>query len=1241
MTQLVDTLPRRPAGRRLPVSFGQEQTWFLQQLVPVSALHHVAARVRIRGPLDSGALRRSLAAVHERHAAPHAVFGFRGDALTLEIVDGQELALTERDLSLAPAARRAELLAEIEEEALRRPFDLERGPLARFHLVRLDARNHALLVVLHRLAADERSVEVIRRELLASYAAFAAGEEPDLPDLSFQYPEHAAQERELLAGADAGERLARWRETLAGLPDPVELPWSERRGTAPSMAGRSVDLPVPASAWDALRALAEQEGAGLAVAAQAGLAAFLHRFARRRDVVLGASATGRGRPGADDVVGPFAGVLPLRVRVAGDPTWRELLRQVRDVDAAARVQPEVPLRLLCEELRPQAHPNMAPLVQVAVSPLPREASRTVDGVAFTFAPAESDEALFDVELRLDETPGDVRAVLRCKADLFGAEAAGQLARRLASLLEQMAASPDLRFSNLSVVPDDERQLVVDEWNQTRTDFPRERTIHALFEECADRAPDAPALRWEGFQLTYGELDREANRVAHHLRRHGVGLETRVGLYYGYSAEWVIGALATLKAGGAYVPLDPAYPASRLAAMCEDSDVQVLLVQEGLDDRAELPAAHRIVLSAEAAAIGAEPDTRLPDLASPDALAYVMFTSGSTGRPKAIGVTHRNVVRTVRETNYVAFGPSDTVGQASNISFDASTLEVWGALLGGSRLVGLRKEDVLQPERLRELLVANDVDIFFIPAALMKQLVSEAPGIFGSLTYFLSGGEQADYHTLRRLLDHGAPKHLINPYGPTETTVFAVTYECNGMTEAERHVPIGYPIGNTTCYVLDQYLQPVPHGVTGELYVGGDGVARGYLSRPDLTADKFVPDPFAGEPGARLYSTGDLGRHRDDGMLEFLGREDRQVKMRGFRIEPAEVEACVLDSGLAREVSVQVERDRAGGEMLVAYVVPPGGDSVDVDALREHVRTRVPAYMLPSLFVPIAALPLNANGKLDVRALREALPTARPETATIEPRTGTEGRLDALWRDVLDLDRLSMDDDFFALGGTSRQAARLVTRAGRVFGERIPLGLLFEHPTVAAFAEAIDRLRSPAAPAVPAVPAAPVAVAPSPPPPAPPPMPVTPPAPIIAAPPPPRPAPPPPRAARPASADTEELLAAIWREVLEVDELGPNDNFFTIGGHSLNANRAVARAQAAFGRDIPLRLLFQNPTLSAFAAAVGSLEDEEPGFEDELRPLPAAPLRATAAHGQPSIEQLLEAVEELSDEEVRRLIGSGS
>jgi len=598
---------------------------------------------------------------------------------------------------------------------------------------------------------------------------------------------------------------------------------------------------------------------------------------------------------------------------------------------------------------------------------------------------------------------------------------------------------------------------------------------------------------------------------------------------------------------------------------------------------------------------------------------------------------------VRGITYTRFAPGDSVAQGSNISFDATTLETWGALLNGARLVGFRKEDLLEPHRLRRQLVDHEIDMMFLPAALMKQLVAEAPATFASLRYFQSGGEQADFRTLRRIIEHGPPEHLINPYGPTETTVNATAYRCNDLRADETHVPIGFPLANTACYVLDQYLQPVPTGVVGELFIGGPGVSRGYLGQTGLTADRFVPDPFGETPGARMYRTGDLARYRPDGAIEFLGRADRQVKIRGFRVEPGEVEAAVLRSGQAREVSVQVRDDVGGDQVLVAYLVPALPE-LDVPALREFVRDQVPSYMVPGVFVPLPSLPLNANGKLDTAALRAITPAAADQATLVEPRTATEGRLDAVISDLLEVATPGVHGDFFRLGGDSLKAAALVARARTMFRVDIPLHAFFRNPTVATFAAEIDRLRAGAA----------GARAASPQPPAQPPMQssaqraVQPPAQSPAQPPVPPAAAPVSRAAEPQQVitspggagdtgqSTVERLVAIWREVLDSPQLGPQDDFFAMGGHSLKVTRVASRVRAVFGVNVPLRLLFANPTVASFAPAVDELR--RAGGSSEVGPAAEGTAGRSGSPGGSSdddpatgLESLLHEVEGLFDD----------
>ena len=598
-----------------------------------------------------------------------------------------------------------------------------------------------------------------------------------------------------------------------------------------------------------------------------------------------------------------------------------------------------------------------------------------------------------------------------------------------------------------------------ESNDTATAYPRNSSVPELFEAWADRRPDAPALRYGDRDLTYRELDERANLLAHRLRNAGVGAETRVGLCLRSAGDWVLGALATLKAGGAYVPLDPAYPEERLAAMCRDAQVHAVLVAG--DSAAAVPDGCGLRLAIDEIAGG--PSTR-PELSiDPDRLAYVMFTSGSTGRPKGVAVTHRNIVRLVCETNYIDVRPTDTVAQAANISFDAATFEAWGALLNGARLVGIDLGDVLVAERLRGRLRALDVDVLFLTTSLARRIAFDAPETFASLRHLTFGGEQADSQAVARLRANCPATEIHNAYGPTENTTYTTTHRCDdGGPPTDAIVPIGRPVANTTAHVLDRDLQPVPPGVVGELYTGGDGVARGYIGAPGATAERFLPDPYTSVPGSRMYRTGDLVRRRADGVIEFVGRVDDQVKVRGFRVEPGEIEHTLRRSSHVADVTVRVQRDQQGEGRLVAYVVPDG--ALDLDRLREIARRQLPEHMVPMSFVTLPRLPLNANGKVDAKAL--PVPDWRSgRNGHLEPpRTPTERTLAAIWSEVLEMPAVGVGDNFFELGGRSLKATRVRSRLSAALGVDVPLATVLEHPTLATLAAEADRLVAAGAPA---------------------------------------------------------------------------------------------------------------------------------------------------------------------------------
>jgi amino acid adenylation domain-containing protein len=587
-------------------------------------------------------------------------------------------------------------------------------------------------------------------------------------------------------------------------------------------------------------------------------------------------------------------------------------------------------------------------------------------------------------------------------------------------------------------------------------YPRDASLPALFEEWADRTPAAPALHCDGRELSYGELDKRANRLAHHLRDLGVGPEGRVGLCFRSTDDWVVGALATLKAGAAYVPLDPAYPEERIASMCADARLSALLLSSDAADSVPDGCGTRVVVDELSDELAHLPATRPALEIHAESLAYVMYTSGSTGRPKGVEVTHRNVVRLVRDTNYIDIAPADAIAQASNISFDAATFEAWGALLNGARLVGIGLEDLLVPERLRRQLLDHEISIMFLTTSLARQLAADAPETVASVRHLAFGGERADEQMVLRLRAACPDTELVNAYGPTEGTTYTTTYRCDGDgADIDGGVPIGYPIANTTTYVLDDALAPVPDGEVGELYIGGDGVARGYLDRPDVTAECFLADPFAAQPGGRMYRSGDLVRRRDDGALMFVGRADDQVKVRGFRVEPGEIEHCLRASGLVRDVVVRADVDGRGDTRLVAWVVPAAGR--DVDGVRDFARAQLPDYMLPSAFVAVGQLPLNANGKIDLAALPAPPWRAPGDGERVAPRTETERILAGIWCEVLGVGVVGVEDNFYELGGRSLLATRVRSRLSEALGVDVPLRTVLELPTVAALASAADGL----------------------------------------------------------------------------------------------------------------------------------------------------------------------------------------
>ncbi|HEX8273730.1 MAG TPA: amino acid adenylation domain-containing protein, partial [Longimicrobiaceae bacterium] len=1038
--------------------------WFLDRLQPGSAFYNVYSALRLGGALDVRALETALGEIVRRHEALRTVFREADGSPVQVIRPFAGFALSVEDLAgLAEAEREAQVKRRATEEAAR-PYDLAVGPLFRASLLRLADEEHVLLLGMHHVVSDGWSVGVLFREVEVLYEACREGRASPLAELPVQYADYAVWQREQLAGEALERQLSYWKEQLAGAPELLELPTDHPRPAVQSFRGASEHVQLPAEVLERLRALGRQEGATLYMVVMGAFQALLSRYGAGEDVVVGSPIAGRGRGETEELIGFFVNTLVLRTDLSGDPSFRELVGRVRETTLGAYEHQEVPFERLVAELSPERSLSHSPLFQVSFAlDTVQETVGGLAGLSVSGVGAEFDFARFDLSLSLVATSRGLRGGLTYSTDLWEAATMRRLVGHFARLVEKASADPDAPLSEVALLDGAERRLLVEEWNRTERPYPRGVCIHELFEAQVRERPEAAALVWGGVELGYAELDARANRLAHHLRGLGVGPESRVGVLLERGPELIVAILAVLKAGGCYVPLDPGYPAERLALMLDDSSVRVLLSRSDVLFAARSGDLSVVLLDEAADALAAHPADAPRSGATAENLAYIVYTSGSTGRPKGVMVAHRHVVQLAVETDYVRFAPGDRVAQASNASFDALTFEAWGALMNGATLVGIPRDVLLSPAAFRDTLREQRITTLYQTTALLNQLSREQPDIFSPLREVLFGGQAADADSVRRLLKAGRPRRLLHVYGPTETTAWCSYEQVEHVADDALTVSVGGPTGNQRIYLLDAALNPVPLGVPGEAYVGGDGVVRGYLDRPALTAERFLPDPFAPEPGTRMYRTGDRLRWRADGRLEFVGRVDEQVKVRGFRIEPGEIEATLTTCADVREARVIVREDEPGEQRLVAYVV----GEADADAMRAHLRQSLPEYMVPAAFVSLPALPLTPTGKLDVKALPAPEWSSAGERH-VAPRTPTEEVLAGIWADTLGLETVGATESFFDLGGHSLLATRVISQVRRVFGVEVPLRALFEGPTVAELAGRVEEIRRAGAPALPPV-----------------------------------------------------------------------------------------------------------------------------------------------------------------------------
>ncbi len=1039
------------------LSFTQERLWFLEQLNHDDNLGNMPTAVRLTGRLDVAALRKSLNDIVRRHEILRTTFAVIDGCPVQVIASFLALPLPLLDLQHSPEAEREAEARRLAAAEAQRPFDLAQGPLLRASLLRLSDKDHVMLLNVHHTISDGWSQSVLLRELVLLYEAIVNGQPSPLPELPIQFADFAAWQRQSLQTDALAEGLAYWKQQLAGPLPILELVVDRLHSTIQDLQTSRQTRTLARSLTEAIKTQSRREGVTLFMTLLAAFDTLLYRYSGQDDIIIGTPIANRNRVEVEGMIGPFFNTLVLRTDLSGNPTFLELLDRVRKVVLEAFAHKDIPFEKLVEELQPERDINRNPLFQVvfAFQDTPT-ITLELPGLRLSSFPFDLKVCTRDaLGLAIQEAEENLVSILECKMGLLNLT----VLERFQTLLESIVADPEQRLSDLMLLTEAERHQLLVEWNDTQANYPQDKCVHELFEGQVEWTPDTIAVIFEEKQLTYRELNRRANQLAHQLQALGVGPEVPVGICVERSLELVVGILGILKAGGAYVPLDPAYPKERLAFMLEDAQLPVLLAQERLTDELHEHRAEIVCLDAGWEVIAQQSQEKLVSGTTTDNLAYVIYTSGSTGRPKGAMNAHRGIVNRLswmQETYHLT--EADRVMQKTPSSFDVSVWEFFWPLLTGAQLVVARPGGHKDSAYLVKLIAEQQITtLHFVPSMLRAFLEEQELETCYCLKRVICSGEALPFEFQERFFAR-LDAQLHNLYGPTEAAIDVTFWACKRESK-QWIVPLGRPIANTQIYLLDSHLNPIAVGIPGELYIGGVGVGRGYLSRPELTAEKFIPDPFSCQEGARLYKTGDLACYLPDGNIEFLGRLDSQVKIRGFRIELGEIEA-VLDQHLAvREVVVLARQDVPEEKRLVAYVVSNQEEMPTTSELRSFLVAKLPDYMVPSAFVFLDALPLTPNGKIDRRALPvpDTLRAEYTQEEYVAPESLLEEKLAQIWTDILDVERIGIYDDFFDLGGHSLLAAQVIYRINKELQMNLSVDNLFEESTIAGLAIFIEEI----------------------------------------------------------------------------------------------------------------------------------------------------------------------------------------
>ena len=1052
--ELIGKLPRETREQLAesnPLSFSQQRLWFLDQMDPANAAYNIPAAVRLKGPLNLPALERSFNEIVRRHEVLRTSFpSFDGKPLQL-IEPAHELRVNVIDLSSSPLEIREAEVGRLATEEISKPFDLTKLPLIRVLLLRLAPDDYIAVVTMHHIVSDGWSIGIFIKEMATFYNAFSRAEESSLPELPIQYADFAHWQKEWLAADEFDKQLDYWTRQIAGAPS-LQLPADFQRPATQTFNGAEYNFELSRELSTGIKTLSHRNATTEVTVLLAAFIALLYRYTEERDIPVGLPVAGRNRVELEELVGFFVNTLIIRTKLSRQLTFNELINHVHQTALDAYAHQDLPFEKLVEHLQPERDLSSTPLFQVMFVPQnPSGEEVNLNGLTLTPHKLAARTAKFDLILCMGETNTGWAGAWEYNTDLFRPQTIERMATHFKTLLTQAIENPDRKMGSISILNETERRRLLVEVNETGRDYPRGLSLVDLFEAQVARSPEEFAIVSESERLTYAELNRRANRMARQLENLGVGPEIPVGICVERSPGMIVSLLAILKARGAYVPLDPSYPMKRLAFILEDSGAKVVLTEShllGLFKDFE----GSIVCAGNDQPIAQQREGNSHDRPGAGNLAYIIYTSGSTGLPKGVAIEHRNAVALIYwAAEY--FKPGDFAGvlASTSLCFDLSVFEIFAPLSCGGAIVLAR--DLLQ---VPSLSIAPQITLINTVPSAMAELL-RLGGLSQSVRVVNLAGEPLQWSLAGQIYQHAAVERVFNLYGPSEDTTYSTAAL---IAQDSGTVSIGRPITNTQVYLLDSQLDPVPMRATGELYIGGDGVTRGYIGRAAMTAERFIADPFSTRSGARLYRTGDLARYRDNGEIEFLGRKDNQVKIRGYRIEPGETETILSTHPAVRDGVVCARDDTGHDKRLVAYIVFEPNQTASVTELRNFLKSKLPDYLVPSAFVFLSALPLLPNGKIDRRSLPDP-DNDRPalEKAYVPPRTAIEEQLAQIWSRMLKIEKVGIHDNFFELGGHSLLATQVLSQVREEFMVELGPRRLFEAPTIEGLAVTITQLQA--------------------------------------------------------------------------------------------------------------------------------------------------------------------------------------